>query len=223
MGEAKRKKGKLFGGLRFTKGKFTTTLIVIGIVLIGVADYYHRSQNSPLTNFVPERTKGNPDAPLKILEFIDLQCPQCARGSSVLKEYMAQYPDGIYLSIKFFPLGELNSTISALYGECAAQQNKFWEFHDLAFEQQSRWRSELRIRRYFNNFVKEINLDGDQLSTCVESKDAQKKILAEKTLGESHFVRSTPTYFINEEMVVGAYELDKFLKEFFEEQSDDLL
>ena len=200
---------------RPSKSSLTVWVIVLAIAAVGLIDYIQRSQNSPLTKIVSPRSKGNLQAPLKIIEFADLQCHECAKGYQLLKDYMAQHPEDIFLTMKFYPLGELNSTRSALYAECAARQNKFWEFADDLFANQADWRLLLDAYSYFDSVARKIHLNMDELNACVKREDVGNLILSEKAVGESNFVKATPTFFIDKKMIVGAEELKKFLDNYF--------
>lgn len=216
MGESKRKpkKRRGSGGAR-DKFKFTVTLIVVCVVALGVYDFIRRARNSPLTSAVPARTKGNPSAALHIVEFADFQCPECARGTKLLAHYMKEYPNDIYFIYKYYPLSELNSTVSAVYGECAARQDRFWIMHDILFDRQSQWRALRKVEPMLEIIARDAGLDLGELSACVGGKGARSVVMTEKMLGDSYFVKSTPTYFINKEMVVGVESLKEFLEDHF--------
>jgi protein-disulfide isomerase len=206
---------------RSSKSAVTAVIIILCIVVIVAVDLFSRRNNSPLKVFEPARVKGQQEAPLQILEFIDFQCPECARGAALLKSYIEKYPDGIYLSIKYFPLGELNSNISAFYAECAARQDQFWKFHDLLFMRQAQWRTLLEVQPFLNIMAKDANLNITEMESCIEREDVKSVVVKEKALGESNFVKSTPTYFINDEMVVGVESMRKVLIDFFEAQKEE--
>jgi len=223
MGEQKRKgKPKRYRS-RQSKSFVAAVIIVVCFVIIGIADFVSRSKNSPLTKFDSARSKGDQDAPLRILEFVDFQCPECARGSKLIRSYMMQYPKSIFLAVKYYPLGELNSMVSALYGECAAEQGKFWQMHDSLFDRQGQWRTLREAKSLLNTIARDAHLDINELDLCMKGDNAQSVVLAERMLGEAHFVKSTPTYFVNDEMVVGVEALRKQLEAFFSKQDGETL
>jgi len=161
--------------------------------------------------------------PLRILEFVDFQCPECARGSKLIRSYILRYPKSIFLAVKYYPLGELNSMVSALYGECAAQQGKFWQMHDSLFDRQRQWRTLREASSFLNGIARDAHLNINELELCMKGDDAQSVISAERMLGESHFVKSTPTYFVNDEMVVGVEALREQLEVFFDKEDGEIL
>lgn len=218
MGEAKRKKEAGYRRFRLTK-KSSTTVIVIGcIVIIGIVDLILRPRHSPLSEALPARSKGDPKASLKIVEFVDFQCHECAKGSHILREYIQKYPDQIHLTVKYFSLGQLNSVVGLICAECAARQNRFWPYHDVLFDRQHQWRNSPEAERQLELFAQEVGLDMEEFRRCVKGDDTRAVIFKERTLGESHFVKSTPTYFMNKEMVAGVKALKSYLQDYFDEE-----
>jgi protein-disulfide isomerase len=212
MGEHKHRKTNAAAPASRRSRSMVTLFIVVAVVaaVIGI-DLWQNNSASPLNNFVSERSMGHAQAPVKIVEFLDFQCSHCKDGAGVLKEWSALHPDKIRLTLKYFPLGQINSSLSAYYAECAAAQGKFWEMADKLFETQDEWRTDIRVKPVFDRMAQEIGLDQQELDVCLESGRTKKTVAQEKTLGESHSVRSTPTYFINGEMVVGVPSLKKKL------------
>ena len=214
MGEHKYKMKKSAGASSRHSRSFLTAFIVVAVVAAVIAiDMMQGKSQDGLANFVPERTKGAEGAPVGIVEFLDFQCSHCRDGSLLLKELMAQHPGSIRISLKYYPLGQLNSSMSAYYAECAAQQGKFWDMHDKLFAAQDEWRTLLRIKPFFNELAAGIGLDQAVLDKCVESGKTKKTVERDKALGEAYSVRSTPTYFVNDKMIVGIHSLKKELDE----------
>jgi protein-disulfide isomerase len=170
-----------------------------------------------LVNFQMARAQGNPDAHVKILEFIDFQCPACANGVKYLKTFIGRHPDDIFLQVRYYPLTNMHhhAMISALYSECAARQGKFWALDDLMMDQQSQWAQLISAEPVFQAMALQVGMKTDQLNACLSSDDARRVINDEKSLGQSLGVSSTPTYFINSKMVVGTKSLEDELKTYF--------
>jgi len=87
--------------------------------------------------------RGPENAPITIVEFSDLQCPACRSAAPLAKAVLEKYPDQVRLVYRHFPLVTIHkyAQVAALTSEVAAEQNKFWEFHDLVFENQAEWSS----------------------------------------------------------------------------------
>ncbi len=200
--------------------KLQSTLVIV-LVLVGLVagrkDFLAPKKVDD--QFAKARAKGNPQARVKIVEFIDFQCPACAYGIKYLKTFFDQHPNDIYLQVRYFPLTNMHhhAMISALYSECAARQGKFWALDDLMIPQQSQWAQLINPEPVFQAMAAQAGMNIDQLNTCLASDDARKVINDEKSLGQSLGIVSTPTYFINNKMVVGTKSLQDELKTYFPE------
>lgn len=224
MGEGKRKK-ESFRPLFWLKSKASAGLIIVGvsIFIIALIDFVNNPTTSLLDAIDPARTKGHTGAALKIVEFLDPQCQECAMAHSILRKFMNDYPDGVYLTVKYFPLGQLNSTISAKYVECAARQDKFWKYLGALFDYQPDWRTQNEVEPFLQKYAQQLGINVNELVDCVEQEDVKNVVLNERLLGESHFVHATPTFFINDKMHVGVEELLDVLSEHFEVDREDLI
>ena len=118
----------------------------------------------------------------------------------------------MYLELKYFPLNShFHSFTCARFAQCAAQQGKFWPFHDLMFDRQSEWKSFTSVNAVFRQMAQEVDLDLNKLDACLKDEKVEKVIWEDKEKGNALGVRQTPTYFINEEMVVGTKSLEDTL------------
>ena len=198
--------------------KRLVTLAVV-VVLIGavVGLKFFLAPKQMAINPQMARAKGNPQAKVKIVEFIDFQCPACAYGIKYLKTFFDQHPNDIYLQVRFFPLTNMHhhAMSSALYSECAAEQGKFWALDDLMIPQQEQWAQLVNPQPVFDAMATQAGVDMGQLKSCLSSDSAHKVIYDEKSLGQSLGIISTPTYFINNKMVVGTKSLQEELKTYF--------
>jgi protein-disulfide isomerase len=226
MGEAKRKqylavdtKPKAGKKNNLPKFKIAVSIAVLLVSVLIVTDHFRNpSEESPLTAFDEARSIGNPEAGIKIVEFIDYQCHECAQGSEILSEYLGLYRDQIFLIVKYFSLDQKFSRESALYAQCAARQDKYWDFHYEIFESQHQWKNLPDIKAYFDQLGAQIRINLDEWHACVERVETKRIVEQEKILGEAHGVQSTPTYFINGEMFVGAEALRGFLTQRFRQE-----
>lgn len=154
------------------------------------------------------RVKGNPKAPIKIVEYIDFQCPACAAGANKIKEYMNDHPDKIFVEMKYYPLAmHPHSFTSAYYAECALRQRKFWEFHDLLIGRQAMWSQLPEVKSVFDGMAKELELKMDKLESCVNDEKTKEVVIKTREEGDLLGVKSTPTYFLNDKLIVGLKNL----------------
>ena len=101
------------------------------------------------TKNVGIRTGSNPplgatDAPVTIVIFSDYQCPYCARAEPIIKQILQQYNGKVKVYFRDFPLSTIHPSAekAAEASRCAAEQGKYWEYHDMLFQKQTEWASE---------------------------------------------------------------------------------
>ena len=187
-----------------SKESFTLGIIVLCVAIIfGVKAYLMKGDLS--TGGIKARSKGDPQASVKVIEYIDFQCPACAHGAMVLKKYMEDNPDSIYLEMHYYPLSMHKHAITAsIFAECAVRQNKFWSFHDLILERQNDWKGFADVKRAFFDMAAQAGLNAERLQSCINDHSIEEIVFKDKEEGSQKGVKSTPTYFINGEMVVGS-------------------
>ncbi len=209
----KQRKAKQKNEFRVSKSAVTTFLIVAVVVGVLTVDYFQRA-NLPIHRAVKFRQQGNTSAKIKIIEYVDFQCHQCAEGYKFLKQYLATHPEAVFVQVKHFPLNQLYSIDSAIYAECAAQQEKFWPLADALFLSQDQWRTHPSAVSYWKTFAQEAGLNMTVLDQCVSGGAARAVVLADREEGARLRIQSTPTYFINGEMFVGPESLRQKLESF---------
>ena len=178
-------------------------LIFIGaIVLLLVIMVYLSTDRNPGIAEVEKGinpAKGNPNSQITIIEFGDFKCPACKAAHPVINEILNEYNVSLYY--RNFPLpmhGEI-SFLSAEAAECANEQNKFWQYHEILFENQ-----DILNKENLKLYAKEIDLNEQQFNNCLDTEkyknEVEKDIKDAKDLG----VQGTPTFFINGKKVLGA-------------------
>lgn len=203
--------------------KFPKKLIALFIIITCIGaiygiKFYMKSSSAGISKGVATKVKGAITAPIQITEFIDFQCHSCAQGSKELKKTMGEHPGMISVEAKYFPLKmHKHAVLAARYAECASRQGKFWPFHDYLMERQHNWDRLTDAKPAFEVIAKDVSLDLSGLEACLQDETVDEAIQKNKKEGETLGIKSTPTYFINGEMVVGAkslkIELDKLIEE----------
>ena len=180
-------------------------LIFLGIIItgaiIGGAIIYTDSFNNQKASLSTEKDfssdkghiKGNPEAEITILEFSDFECPYCQRFNQTMNEAMKNYPNDIKWVYRHFPLSShREARPSAEASECAAEQGKFWEFHDGLFANQSRLGKNLYLE-----LARESKLDLDSFEECFDSRKYKDKVEEDYQDGIALGIKGTPGNFIN--------------------------
>jgi len=152
-------------------------------------------------------SRGPADAPVTIIEFSDYQCPFCRRAEPTIKEVLARYPDKVRFVYRHFPL-EMHPRArpAAEAAECAAEQGRFWEFHEKVFSGSGFEESD------FERYVVEIGIDPAKWKSCRDEGRSKAKVDADFAAGQAAGVTGTPAFFVNGIMISGARPVDAFTK-----------
>ena len=218
---------------------FTIILVVTGAILVTFALIYPNIKPVgemvvPIPNPRPmadDNSMGNPDAPVKIVEFSDFQCPVCARYAQEISPLVVEtYIKTGKVYFTFRSLGnfisdnisratgiqnsESRDAIEAAY--CAGDQNKFWEYHDILY---ANWTGEgvgdFTPRRLVA-YAKALNLDMAAFTECVTSHKYTERVNQDEEDGKAALANtgqlSTPTFTVNGELILGAYPFPEFQK-----------
>lgn len=200
-----------------SKSKITLLVVVVVVGLVLGLKYgveYYRSKGTRTS--ITTRTKGEASAKIKMTEFIDFQCPACAHGAKYIKSFMEEHPGLVQLQMKYYPLRtHRHALTSAIYAECANQQEQFWPYHDKLLQHQSIWKTMNDARPFFDKIAEEVDLEMEKLYSCLNDPNISEIISADKEEGASLGIRSTPSYLINGKLHVGIRalrtELNKYL------------
>lgn len=156
---------------------------------------------------------GNPDAKLTLIEFADFQCPFCKKffdegQEQLLKNYIDTGKVRlIHLDFPF--LGE-ESTNAAIAARCAQSQGKFWEYHDLLYKNQKGENLGEFSRTNLVNFASQLKLDKQTFSACLNDVNVKNKVNDSSDFATKYGVKATPTFFIQDQIVVGGLKTKVF-------------
>jgi protein-disulfide isomerase len=156
----------------------------------------------------PARVRGNPKAPVMIVEFSDYQCPYCNRVEATLKEVLAKYGNKVSLAYRDFPLTAIHSQaeIAAEASRCALEQGRFWEYHDQLFAAPKLDKDALV------EYARNLKLDHKQFGSCLTSGKYKAEIEKDSEEGKKAGVQGTPGFFINGVALYGAQPPDAFAR-----------
>ncbi|KKR56321.1 MAG: hypothetical protein UU00_C0031G0007, partial [Microgenomates group bacterium GW2011_GWC1_40_35] len=124
-------------------GLVTLILVAFGVFFLGKQGATPQVESATVQSVLEQQarwTKGNPDAPVKIIEFADFECPACATVNPIVQQVVAENQDKVYYSYRNYPLpSHINSKIAAQAAEASGLQSKYWEMTDLLFKKQNDW------------------------------------------------------------------------------------
>jgi len=161
---------------------------------------------------VDGRALGDPDAPVRIEVYEDFQCPACRTFSSEIEPLLvANYVAGgqVRYIFRHFPFLDdqaagNESDQAANASMCAAEQGRFWDYHDMLF---ANWNGENRgafLDKRLVAFAEALDLDINEFNDCFEQDEYEDVIAEDLALGRQNGVNSTPTILVNGKQVISA-------------------
>lgn len=162
-------------------------------------------------------TWGNEEALVTIIEFSDFQCPYCSRVNPTLKQVKEEYPDDVKIVFRQHPLPMHKQAPAAARAAIAAhKQGKFWEMHDLLFENGRALDPE---NAKIKELAKGLGLDMGKFEKDMESDETKKMLKEDEETSMQWGARGTPAFFINGRFLSGAQPFDAFKKIIDEEKA----
>ncbi len=195
---------------------FAITMAAIVIGGIGLIVWGGANKNAPVDIASPDvdvselvaiapddHTKGPEDAPVVLIEYLDMECEACRAYYPLVKQLEEEYPDDLLVVKRYFPLpGHRNGKTAALAVEAAAQQGKYNEMHDLLFEQQPNWGEKAVANpSLFVAYAEQIGLDMEQYQNDVASDETRARVERDVESGLALGARGTPTFILNGERI----------------------
>lgn len=147
---------------------------------------------------VHDNQTGNPHARITLVEYGDYQCPYCALAHPLVKRLMLENGGIMRFVFRNFPMQTIHpyAMSAALAAEAAARQDRFWEMHDLLFENQAMFDKSL-----FPVLASKLNLNATRFLVDFYSETALSKVNADFKGGLQSGVNGTPSFFINNEKI----------------------
>lgn len=147
----------------------------------------------------PPHMLGDMTAPVMLEEFGDFQCPPCGSLDPVLKSLKAEFGPSVVVVFREFPLASkhAHALSAARAAEAAGLQGKFWQMHDVLYENQKTWRDAADVQPIFEEYATRIGLVLDRFKRDSLSETVDKRIALDRERGNWIGVNSTPTVFLN--------------------------
>jgi len=188
-------------------------LVVAGIILLG-----SRAMNPPLTatNRVGEGTAWGPeDAVVKIIDFSDFGCSHCRDfGLNQGKQLRADYEASgkVRFEFKHMIIGGQITREAAMASECAADQGRFWDYHDALFSRQGSSANPF-TKPLLKRYAAELELDTAVFDRCVDGNTHSADVASDESEARAMGVSATPTFFVNDKKIEGALPYEQFKAE----------
>ena len=152
---------------------------------------------------IADHVSGNPDAKVILVEYGDFQCPACGDIHPLVKNVTKKHQGEVAFIFRSFPLPQLhpNARAASAAAEAAGLVGKYWQMHDLIFENQQEWEAAKADERtdIFAGYAEKIGIKKDEFISTLENKNEQinQKINYDQAVGKKAKVSGTPSFFLN--------------------------
>jgi len=183
-------------GTRWAGG---TLVLIVGALAISLLTGSAAVQNATTNEeYAHDITAGPPGAKVVLVEYADFQCSGCAGYAKLLTPLRSEYRDEVLFVFRFFPLANHRwGMISSQVAYAAFLQGRFWEMHDLLYENQKEWSESSDPRPYFDAYATRLGLDIDTFHEDADAQSTRDFINRQATEGSDGGVNHTPWFFLN--------------------------
>jgi protein-disulfide isomerase len=155
------------------------------------------------TKEIPVR--GTSNAPVTIVEYADYECPYCQQAEPIVRKVLDSYDGKVAFTYKDVPLPmHSHAQKASEAAQCAGDQGKFWEFHDLLYSSRQLEISQLKLD------ARELKLDGEVFDKCLDSDQKLDRVKSQLSEGQSLGLEGTPSFFVNGRFVRGNLSYDEW-------------
>jgi protein-disulfide isomerase len=155
--------------------------------------------------------KGAPlkDAKITLIEYSDFQCPACGAYYPMVKKLGQEFKN-ISIIYRHFPLSQhANAKPAAQAAEAAGRQGKFWEMHNMLFDNQTAWSGSASAEEIFTGYAQTLELDINKFKANFNSTETKTKIETDYQSG-ANAIDGTPTFFLNDKKIQNPQNYDDF-------------
>lgn len=161
-------------------------------------------EGDPAKVVAGDNVYGDRDSEVVLIEYGDFQCPGCGALQPVLKEVKDDYEDTAAIVYRHLPITTIHphAKTAAISAQAAARQDKFWEMHDLIFENQDSWSNapDEQVPEFFANYAEGIGLDMEQYRQDIEKEEVAQRVERDVAAAQkAGFQLSTPILVLNGE------------------------
>jgi len=146
----------------------------------------------PVQSF--DHTRGPDHAAVTVVEFGDFECPNCKQAAPAVKLLLERFEERVRFVFRHYPLPEVHphALMAAQAAEAASGQGKFWQMHDVLFENQTHLKPQ-----HLHSYAERLGLDMTRYTAEMDDEIYLQRIREHMDSGRHSGVRSTPTFFVN--------------------------
>ena len=178
-------------------------LIIIGLILIAFVGLImlNGQKEETITAEPSQHVYGDGNKKVTLIEYGDFQCPACYDYEPTMQAIREKYKDEINFQFRNFPLAQIHPNALAAHAaaEAASRQGKFWEYHDILYEEQKSWSTVSANERsaVFEQYSTQLELDLEQFRSDINDPGVRAIINADIKEGKSIGATGTPTFVLN--------------------------
>jgi protein-disulfide isomerase len=148
--------------------------------------------NPPLQSY--DHTQGPDHAGVTVVEFGDFECPNCKQAAPAVKLLLERFDERVRFAFRHFPLAEVHphAMMAAQAAETASGQGKFWQMHDLLFENQTHLKAQ-----HLHSYAERLGLDMARYTAEMDDEIYLQRVREHMDSGRQSGVRGTPCFFVN--------------------------
>ena len=181
--------------------RFFAILLIIIAIIGGIIFVSRNKSDTPsVSNTQPSTiTTGKGTTGVTLIEYGDFQCPVCASYFPIVQQVKQKYGDQITFQFRNFPLSEIhpNAVIAARAAMAANKQGKFWEYHDLLYENQTSWAESKNVESMLDGYAEQLELNMDQFRTDRASDEINNIVQADRAEAQRQGFTGTPTFVLD--------------------------
>lgn len=184
-------------------------LVFIGLIVVNKKD----DTNAPNSNVsVTNHVFGNGSSGVTVIEYGDFQCPACYSYFPIFAQLKEEYKDRVTFQFRHFPLKQIHQNATAAHraAEAAARQDKFWEMHDLLYENQKSWENSNNAAQFFEDYATQLELDIEKFKADVASSEVNDIINADFKAGQDLGVNGTPSFVVDGKLIETPNSIEAF-------------
>lgn len=193
-------------------------ILVAAVIAFGGLLFFNKKDDSTSSNGgedtaqLSEHIYGSGDVVLT--EFGDFQCPACRQYYPIVQQLKQEYEGRVAFQFSHFPLTEIhqNALISSRAAEAAGMQGKFFEMHDLLYENQQAWSDSTNPTPIFEGYAEQLSLDMDKFREDMRSEQVNNIIQADRNHARDKGYSSTPTFVLDGEKIENPRSFEDFKK-----------
>jgi protein-disulfide isomerase len=177
--------------------------IIVGAIALIIGFIWFTQPSEQAAGTPSNHTLGSDSSGVVLIEYGDFQCPACGSYHPILQQVKEAYKDRVLFQFRHFPLEAIhvNARAGSRAAEAASMQNKFWEMHDMLFENQTAWSGAGDPLSIFESYAQALGLDVAKFTTDYKSSTVNATINADITEGKNLGAESTPTFILDGEKI----------------------